>query len=79
MVADTYRATFAVRQHVENSVLRESELTGATFVVLCVVWIWGESETRHVAEEAGTSKRALTGVGPIRAPGVPCRPARPSQ
>lgn len=42
--------------------LRGSDLTWTAFVVLWVVWVWGESETRHVAEEAGISKGTLTGV-----------------
>ncbi|MFE7121188.1 MarR family winged helix-turn-helix transcriptional regulator [Streptomyces sp. NPDC057654] len=61
-VANIYRAAAAVRQHFENSVLRGAELTWTSFVVLWVVWIWGEMETRHVAEEAGISKGTLTGV-----------------
>ncbi|MFH8750793.1 MarR family winged helix-turn-helix transcriptional regulator [Streptomyces rimosus] len=61
-VANIYRAAAAVRQHFENSVLRGAELTWTSFVVLWVVWIWGERETRHVAEEAGISKGTLTGV-----------------
>ncbi|MFF3128632.1 MarR family winged helix-turn-helix transcriptional regulator [Streptomyces sp. NPDC057908] len=62
VVANIYRAASAVRQHLENSVLRGSDLTWTAFVVLWVIWIWGESETRHVAEEAGISKGTLTGV-----------------
>ncbi|KUF16874.1 MarR family winged helix-turn-helix transcriptional regulator [Streptomyces silvensis] len=62
MVANIYRAASAVRQHLENSVLRGCDLSWTGFVVLWVVWIWGESETRHVAEEAGISKGTLTGV-----------------
>ncbi|WTX00640.1 MarR family winged helix-turn-helix transcriptional regulator [Streptomycetaceae bacterium NBC_01309] len=61
-VSNIYRAATAVRQHLENSVLREAELTWTAFTVLWEVWIWGESETRHVAEEAGISKGTLTGV-----------------
>ncbi|MFC8436437.1 MarR family winged helix-turn-helix transcriptional regulator [Streptomyces sp. NPDC057253] len=61
-VANIHRAAYAVRQHLENSVLRGSDLTWTGFVVLWVVWIWGESETRNVAEEAGISKGTLTGV-----------------
>lgn len=61
-VSSIYRAAAAVRQHVENSVLRDAELTWTGFVVLWVVWIFGEMETRHVAEEAGISKGTLTGV-----------------
>lgn len=49
-------AASAVRQHLENSVLRGADLTWTAFVVLWVVWVRGESETRHVAEEAGISK-----------------------
>ncbi|MFJ1561945.1 MarR family winged helix-turn-helix transcriptional regulator [Streptomyces mirabilis] len=62
VVANIYRAASAVRQHVENSVLRGTDLTWTGFVVLWVVWIWGEQETRFVAEEAGISKGTLTGV-----------------
>ncbi|MEU6356180.1 MarR family transcriptional regulator [Streptomyces sp. NPDC047072] len=62
VVANIYRAASAVRQHLENSVLRGADLTWTSFVVLWVVWVWGESETRHVAEEAGISKGTLTGV-----------------
>lgn len=61
-VSNIYRAASAVRQHFENSVLRGAELTWTSFVVLYVVWIWGEMETRYVAEEAGISKGTLTGV-----------------
>lgn len=61
-VANIYRAAAAVRQHFENSVLRGAELSWTSFVVLWVVWIWGETETRHVAAEAGISKGTLTGV-----------------
>ncbi|MFE3652499.1 MarR family winged helix-turn-helix transcriptional regulator [Streptomyces sp. NPDC057579] len=62
VVAGIHRAASAVRQHVENSVLRGPDLTWTAFVVLWVVWIRGESETRHVAEEVGISKGTLTGV-----------------
>lgn len=61
-MANIYRAAAAVRQHLENTVLRSCDLTWTAFVVLWVIWIWGESESRHVAEEAGISKGTLTGV-----------------
>jgi DNA-binding MarR family transcriptional regulator len=61
-VSNIYRAASAVRQHFEASVLRGADLTWTAFVVLWVVWIWEEMETRHVAEEAGISKGTLTGV-----------------
>lgn len=61
-VATLYRAATAVRLHFENSVLRAAGLTWTAFVVLWIVWIWGQKETRHVAEEAGITKGTLTGV-----------------
>jgi DNA-binding MarR family transcriptional regulator len=61
-VSNIYRAAAAIRQHLEASVLRPSDLTWTAFVVLWVVWIWDEMETRHVAAEAGISKGTLTGV-----------------
>lgn len=61
-VSNLYRAASAIRNHLEQSVLRSLDLTWTGFVVLWVVWIWDESETRHVAAEAGITKGTLTGV-----------------
>jgi DNA-binding MarR family transcriptional regulator len=79
VVANIYRAASAVRQHLENSVLREADLTWTAFVVLWVIWIWGESETRNVAEEAGISKGTLTGVArTLETRGLVSRSSHPS-
>ncbi|MEU6998447.1 MarR family winged helix-turn-helix transcriptional regulator [Nonomuraea sp. NPDC046570] len=61
-VSNIYRASASIRNHFERTVLRDTGLTWTGFVVMWVVWIWGESETRHVAAEAGISKGTLTGV-----------------
>jgi DNA-binding MarR family transcriptional regulator len=61
-VSNIYRAANAVRNHVERTVLAKYELTWTAWVVLWVIWIWGEIESRHVAAEAGISKGTLTGV-----------------
>ncbi len=61
-VSNIYRAANAVRNHLERTVLAERGLTWTGWVVLWVIWIWGEVESRHVAEEAGISKGTLTGV-----------------
>jgi MarR family transcriptional regulator, organic hydroperoxide resistance regulator len=62
VVSNIYRAAGAVRNHFERTVLQPYELTWTAWVVLWVVWIWREIETRHVAAEAGISKGTLTGV-----------------
>jgi len=62
VVATICRAASAVRQHLENSVLRGADLSWTAFVVLQVVRGRGVSETGEVAKEAGISKSTLTGV-----------------
>jgi MarR family transcriptional regulator, organic hydroperoxide resistance regulator len=61
-VSNIYRAANEVRNYLERTVLAPHDLTWTGWVVLWVVWIWGEIETRHVAAEAGISKGTLTGV-----------------
>ena len=61
-VQNVYRAANTVRNHLERTVLAPHDLTWTGWVVLWVVWIWGDIETRHVAEEAGIAKGTLTGV-----------------
>ena len=61
-VSNIYRAANTVRNHLERTVLAPHDLTWTGWVVLWVVWIWGEIETRHVAAEAGISKGTVTGV-----------------
>jgi DNA-binding MarR family transcriptional regulator len=61
-VSNVYRAANVIRNHFEHTVLAPYNLTWTGWVVLWVVWIWEEIETRLVAAEAGISKGTLTGV-----------------
>lgn len=61
-ISNVYRVANAVRTHMEQTVLREDDLSWTSFQVLWVLWIWGEMETRHVAAECGIAKGTLTGV-----------------
>lgn len=61
-VQSIYRAANTVRNHLERTVLAPHDLTWTGWVVLWVIWIWGDIESRHVAHEAGISKGTLTGV-----------------
>ena len=61
-VSNVYRAGTAIRNHMERSVLSEHDLSWVAFTVLWILWIWGEQETGHVAEEAGITKGTLSGV-----------------
>jgi DNA-binding MarR family transcriptional regulator len=61
-VSNIYRAANVVRNHMERKVLADEDLSWAAFTVLFVLWIWGDQQTRHLADEAGVTKGTLTGV-----------------
>ncbi len=61
-VSNIYRAANVIRRHMEQKVLADEDLSWAAFTVLFVLWIWGDQQTRHLAEEAGVTKGTLTGV-----------------
>ena len=62
VVSNIYRAANGIRNHMERKVLADEELSWAAFTVLFVLWIWGDQQTRHLAQEAGVTKGTLTGV-----------------
>ena len=45
ILANIWRAAQAFRLRMERTVLREFELTWASFSTLFIVWIWGPLET----------------------------------
>src|SRR5712692_7791109 len=65
-VSNIYRAANVVRNHMERKVLADEDLSWAAFTVLFVLWIWGDQQTRHLADEAGRP-RCAPAAGPGRA------------
>ena len=61
-VSNIHRVAMRIRHHFEQGVLRDAELTWTSFVALWVLWIWGETQTRWLAEEVGISRSTLSGV-----------------
>ncbi len=61
-VSNIYRAANVIRNHMERKVLAGEDLSWAAFRVLFVLWIWGDQQTRYLADEAGVTKGTLTGV-----------------
>ena len=62
VVSNIYRAAHSVRNLLERTVLAPHGLTWTGWVVLWVVWVWGQVESSRAAREAGISKSTLTGV-----------------
>ena len=61
-ISNIFRVATTVRNHMERTVLTRPDLSFTAFTVLWVLWIWGEQEARHVADESGVSRGTLTGV-----------------
>jgi DNA-binding MarR family transcriptional regulator len=61
-VSNLFRASAAVRRHLENEVLADDRLSWTSFVVLWVLWVWGEMESRDLAAAVGISRPTSTGV-----------------
>lgn len=61
-VSNLFRASAAIRRHMESRVLAEDRLSWTSFVVLWVLWVWGEMESRDLAAAVGISRPTSTGV-----------------
>jgi DNA-binding MarR family transcriptional regulator len=61
-VSNLFRASAAIRRHMEAKVLAEDRLSWTSFVVLWVLWVWGEMDSRDLAAAVGISRPTSTGV-----------------
>jgi DNA-binding MarR family transcriptional regulator len=61
-VSNLFRASAAVRRHMENRVLADDRLSWTSFVVLWVLWVWGEMESRDLASAVGIGRPTASGV-----------------
>ncbi len=62
VVSNLFRASAAIRRHMEAKVLADDRLSWTSFVVLWVLWVWGELESRDLAAAVGISRPTTTGV-----------------
>jgi MarR family transcriptional regulator, organic hydroperoxide resistance regulator len=62
VVSNLFRASTAVRRHMEASVLARDQLSWTSFTTLWVLWIWGTMEVRELAAGVGISRPTTTGV-----------------
>jgi MarR family transcriptional regulator, 2-MHQ and catechol-resistance regulon repressor len=56
------RAAQGFRAKLEREVLREHDLSFASFSTLFIVWIWGPIETREIAKSQAISKATVTSL-----------------
>src|SRR5918994_7686324 len=61
-VSNLFRASAAIRRHMEAKVLAEDRLSWTSFVAMWVLWVWGEMESRDLASAVGISRPTSTGI-----------------
>jgi DNA-binding MarR family transcriptional regulator len=61
-VSNLFRASTAIRRHMEANVLAPDRLSWTSFVGLWVLWVWGEMEARNFAAAVGISRPTASGV-----------------
>jgi DNA-binding MarR family transcriptional regulator len=61
-VSNLFRASAAIRRHMEAKVLASDRLSWTSFVAMWVLWVWGEMESRDLAAAVGISRPTSTGV-----------------
>jgi DNA-binding MarR family transcriptional regulator len=61
-VSNLFRASAAIRRHMEANVLSADRLSWTGFTGLWVLWVWGEMESRDFAQAVGVSRPTATGV-----------------
>ena len=61
-VSNLFRASAAIRRHMEASILAPDKLSWTSFVAMWVLWVWGEMESRDLAAAVGISRPTSTGV-----------------
>ncbi len=62
VVSNLFRVSAAIRRAMESRVLAADRLSWTSFVVLWVLWVWGEMESRDLAAGVGISRPTSTGV-----------------
>lgn len=61
-VSNIFRVATAVRNHMENNILAQHDLSWSAFTTLFVLRVWGDMDARSLAAEAGVTAATLTGV-----------------
>jgi DNA-binding MarR family transcriptional regulator len=61
-VSNLFRASAAIRRHMEANILAADRLSWTAFTGLWVLWVLGEMESREFAQAVGVSRPTATGV-----------------
>jgi len=51
-----------IKNYSEKNLFKEFNLSFSGFVVMRLIWVWGDLETAKLAKNAGIAKSTLTGI-----------------
>ena len=60
VASNIWRAAQELKSQMERTVLREYELTMASFSTIFILWIWGPLETRQIADSQNVTRGTVT-------------------
>jgi MarR family transcriptional regulator, 2-MHQ and catechol-resistance regulon repressor len=60
VASNIWRSAQMFKLKMEREILREHDLTFASFSTLFIVWIWGPIETREIARSQAVTKATIT-------------------
>lgn len=61
-ISNLYRAATVVSRSAEREILAKENLSWSGFVMLWVLWVWGEMDSTRLAGEVGLTPGTVTGV-----------------
>lgn len=61
-ISNLYRAATVVSRSAEREILAKDNLSWSAFVMLWVLWVWGEMDSTRLAAEVGLTPGTITGV-----------------
>jgi len=56
------RLTSIIKNYSEKNLFKEFNLSFSGFVVMRLIWVWGDLETAKLAKNAGIAKSTLSGI-----------------
>ena len=60
VATNIWRTAQELKSQTERTILRQFELTWASFSILFIIWIWGPIETRAIAKSQNVTKGTVT-------------------
>lgn len=60
VVSNIWRAAMAVKYKLEDTVLKQYDLSWSGFSTLFIVWVWGPAEVRDIARLQGVSRPTIS-------------------